>query len=47
MIYGSRDVRRDFGGFLGPVEKSLDVFSGYLQKWRCVKAFLGFTKEEE
>ena len=47
MICRSRDVRRAFGGFLGPVGTSLDVFFGYLQKRRCVRAFSGFTKEEE
>ena len=41
------DVLRSCGGFLGPVGISLDVFSRYLQKRRCVRVFLGFTKEEE
>ena len=47
MIGGSRDVCRACGGFLGSVKTSLVVFSGYLQKRRCVRAFPRFTKEEE
>ena len=47
MIGGSRDVRRACGGFLGPVWTSVVVFSGYLQKRRCVRAFPRFTNEEE
>ena len=46
MIFGYRDILRDFGGFLGPVRTSLDAFSEYLQKSELCWGFSGFMIRE-